>query len=80
MINSMTKQEREQPELLAKSPSRRRRIAQGSGRSDEQVAELIAMFTSMRMQMQTMSRMMALSGGAQGEARHSPASGLGRFP
>jgi hypothetical protein len=44
------------------------------------VAELIAMFTSMRMQMQTMSRMMALSGGAQGEARHSPASGLGRFP
>ena len=44
----------------------RRRIARGSGRSEEQVSELIAMFTSMRAQMQTLSRMMALSGGAQG--------------
>ncbi|KAL4430056.1 hypothetical protein ABPG77_004426, partial [Micractinium sp. CCAP 211/92] len=68
MINSMTKKEREQPELLAKSPSRRRRVAQGSGRSEEQVSELVAMFASMRAQMQTMSRMMALSGGAQGLA------------
>ncbi|PRW50901.1 Signal recognition particle 54 kDa chloroplastic isoform B [Chlorella sorokiniana] len=68
MIQSMTKQEREQPELLAKSPSRRRRIARGSGRTEEQVAELIGMFTSMRAQMQTLSRMMALSGGAQGVA------------
>ncbi|KAL4443989.1 hypothetical protein ABPG75_011726 [Micractinium tetrahymenae] len=68
MINSMTKAEREQPELLAKSPSRRRRVAQGSGRSEEQVSELVAMFASMRAQMQTMSRMMALSGGAQGMA------------
>lgn len=40
----------------------------GSGRTEEEVQELIAMFTSMRMQMQTMSRMMALSGGGQGEA------------
>ncbi|KAI7844769.1 hypothetical protein COHA_001651 [Chlorella ohadii] len=68
MIQSMTKQEREQPELLAKNPSRRRRIARGSGRTEEQVAELIGMFTSMRAQMQTLSRMMALSGGAQGMA------------
>lgn len=41
------------------------------------------MFTSMRMQMQTMSRMMALSGGAQGEARRaralSAAPGLNRM-
>lgn len=48
--------------------TRRRRIARGSGRTEEQVAELIGMFTSMRAQMQTLSRMMALSGGAQGEA------------
>ncbi|PSC75432.1 Signal recognition particle 54 kDa, chloroplastic [Micractinium conductrix] len=68
MIQSMTKKEREQPEVLAKSPSRRRRIAQGSGRTEEQVSELIAMFASMRAQMQTLSRMMALSGGAQGMA------------
>ncbi|KAI3427161.1 hypothetical protein D9Q98_007098 [Chlorella vulgaris] len=68
MIQSMNKKEREAPELLAKSPSRRRRVAMGSGRTEEEVQELIAMFTSMRMQMQTMSRMMALSGGGQGMA------------
>lgn len=65
MINSMTKQERETPELLAKSPSRRRRVARGSGRTEQDVAELIAVFTGMRSQMQSLSRMMALSGGVQ---------------
>ena len=40
IIQSMSKQEREQPELLAKSPSRRRRIARGSGRAEEQVRSL----------------------------------------
>lgn len=66
MINSMTKQEREQPELLAKNPSRRRRIARGSGKEESDVAELVGVFTAMRSQMQTMSRMMAISGGASG--------------
>lgn len=66
MINSMTKQERAQPELLAKSPSRRRRIARGSGKEESDVAELVGVFTGMRAQMQTMSRMMAISGGASG--------------
>jgi signal recognition particle subunit SRP54 len=63
MIGSMTKQERELPELLAKSQSRRRRIARGSGYEAEDVTELVAMFTGMRAQLQTMSRMMALGGG-----------------
>jgi signal recognition particle subunit SRP54 len=63
MIGSMTKQERELPELLAKSQSRRRRIARGSGYKAEDVTELVAMFTGMRAQLQTMSRMMALGGG-----------------
>lgn len=66
MINSMTRQEREEPELLAKSPSRRRRVARGSGHSEQDISELVAMFTGMRVQLQTMSRMMALSGGAAG--------------
>ena len=66
MINSMTKQERAQPELLAKSPSRRRRVARGSGKEESDVAELVGVFTGMRAQMQTMSRMMAISGGASG--------------
>lgn len=63
MIGSMTKKEREFPELLAKSQSRRRRIARGSGYKAEDVTELVAMFTGMRVQLQTMSRMMALGGG-----------------
>ncbi|WPT10645.1 Signal recognition particle 54 kDa protein [Picochlorum sp. SENEW3] len=66
MINSMTKQERAQPELLAKSPSRRRRVARGSGKEESDVAELVGVFTGMRAQMQTMSRMMAISGGTSG--------------
>jgi signal recognition particle subunit SRP54 len=66
MINSMTVQEREQPELLAKNPSRRRRIARGCGKEESDVAELVGVFTGMRAQMQTMSRMMAISGGAGG--------------
>ncbi|KAL6782769.1 SRP54L [Auxenochlorella protothecoides x Auxenochlorella symbiontica] len=66
MIQSMTRQERANPDLLAKMPSRRRRVARGSGREEAQVAELIAVYTSMRAQMQTMTRMMALSGGASG--------------
>lgn len=37
MIQSMTPKERANPELMAQSPSRRRRVAKGSGRSQEQV-------------------------------------------
>lgn len=63
MISSMTGKEKEAPELLAKSPSRRRRVARGSGHTEQDVSELVAMFTGMRAQLQTMSRMMALGGG-----------------
>ena len=54
MINSMTVQERKNPDLLAKSPSRRRRIAQGSGHSESDVSKLISNFTKMRSFMQQM--------------------------
>lgn len=43
-----------------KSPSRRRRIAEGSGRSNEQIQQMLTEFTAMRAQMQTMSKMMKL--------------------
>ena len=56
MINSMTKQERENPELLAKSPSRRSRIAKGSGHNDKDVSKLISDFTRMRKMMQQMNQ------------------------
>lgn len=66
MIQSMTKEERENPDLLAVSSSRRRRIARGSGHKESEVAELVATFTGMRAQMGHFSKMMKLSGGMAG--------------
>lgn len=66
MIKSMTKEERENPDLLAVSTSRRRRIARGAGHQEGEVAELIATFTGMRAQMGHFSKMMKLSGGMPG--------------
>ena len=56
MINSMTKQERENPELLSGSPSRRRRIAKGSGYGDKDVSKLVSDFQKMRNLMQQMGQ------------------------
>ena len=56
MINSMTTQERKEPELLAKSPSRRRRIGKGSGYKDSDVKKLVGDFTKMRSLMQQMGQ------------------------
>ncbi|TAE58747.1 MAG: signal recognition particle protein [Nostocales cyanobacterium] len=56
MINSMTKQERKDPELLASSPSRRRRIASGSGYKESDVSKLVADFQKMRTMMQQMGQ------------------------
>jgi signal recognition particle subunit SRP54 len=62
MINSMTSEEREAPELLVKSASRRRRVAEGSGRGEEAVAELLRAYAAMKAQMKNMSALMRLSG------------------
>lgn len=56
MINSMTKEERSNPDLLSKSPSRRRRIAKGSGHSETDVTKLVSNFTRMRSMMQQMGQ------------------------
>ncbi len=55
MINSMTPTERQQPDLLASSPSRRRRIAKGSGHTEAEVQKLVQDFQQMRTLMQRMS-------------------------
>lgn len=55
IINSMTLQERGEPDLLAKSPNRRRRIAKGAGQKEEEVMKLIKNFTRMRSMMQQLS-------------------------
>ena len=56
MINSMTLAERKDPDLLASSPSRRRRIAKGSGHAESEVDKLIKDFTRMRSMMKQMGQ------------------------
>ncbi|MBH8556292.1 signal recognition particle protein [Nostocaceae cyanobacterium CENA357] len=73
MINSMTRQERHDPDLLASSPSRRRRIASGSGYRESDVSKLVADFQKMRSLMQQMGQgqmpgMPGMFGGGMGNA------------
>jgi signal recognition particle subunit SRP54 len=56
MIKSMTKQERTNPDLLASSPSRRRRIANGSGFKEKDISKLVSDFQKMRNMMQQMGQ------------------------
>ncbi|MDB9458470.1 signal recognition particle protein, partial [Dolichospermum circinale CS-545/17] len=56
MINSMTGKERRDPDLLSSSPSRRKRIAAGSGYREADVSKLVADFQKMRSLMQQMGQ------------------------
>jgi signal recognition particle subunit SRP54 len=56
MINSMTTEERRKPELLSSSPSRRRRIAKGSGFLEADVSKLVSDFQKMRNMMQQLGQ------------------------
>lgn len=56
MIGSMTLAERQNPDLLASSPNRRRRIAGGSGYGLADVSKLVSDFQKMRSLMQQMGR------------------------
>lgn len=58
IIQSMTKQERGNPELL--DGSRRKRIAKGSGNSITEVNQFIKQFDQMRKMMKNMSKMPAM--------------------
>jgi signal recognition particle subunit SRP54 len=53
LIQSMTPQEREKPELL--NASRKQRIAIGSGRSVQELNKLLTQFTQMRQMMKSMN-------------------------
>ena len=66
-IRSMTKQERETPDII--NGSRRKRIATGSGTSVQQVNNLIKQFGDMRKMMKTMNKM---GGGKKGLAALNP--------
>ena len=56
MINSMTVEERRNPDLLSGSPSRRRRVAKGAGYGESDVAKLVSDFQKMRSLMQQMGQ------------------------
>jgi hypothetical protein len=64
-------QERQNPQLLISSPSRRRRVAEGSGRSEQDVAELMGAFTQMKAQTSQMSKIMKLGQGEDAGAHCS---------
>jgi signal recognition particle subunit SRP54 len=82
MINSMTKDEKADPDLLAQSPSRRRRVAKGSGFNEKDVSKLVTDFSKMRSMMQNMGRgmpgmgMPGMGGGMPGMGM----PGMGGYP
>ena len=55
IIRSMTMDERENPELI--NGSRKNRIAKGSGRTVQEVNNLLKQFSEMRKLMKTMTKM-----------------------
>ena len=62
MIGSMSVEERNKPELLAAQPSRRQRVASGSGHKPAEVEKVLADFQRMRGLMKQMSSGGALPG------------------
>jgi signal recognition particle subunit SRP54 len=76
MISSMTEAERRDPDLLAAQPSRRRRIAGGSGHTPADVDKVLQNFQQMRGFMQQMPR----GGGMPGMGGFPGMGGMGGFP
>ncbi|HHP7245718.1 MAG TPA: signal recognition particle protein [Elainellaceae cyanobacterium] len=79
MINSMTQEERRQPDLLSGSPSRRRRIAKGSGYGLDDVSKLVSDFQKMRSLMQQMGQGQLMPGmpGMEGNPFGAPGGDMG---
>jgi len=76
MIGSMTEAERRDPDLLAANPSRRRRIASGSGHTPADVDKVLQNFQQMRGFMQQMTR----GGGMPGMPGMGGFPGMGGMP
>ncbi|KAJ6678270.1 hypothetical protein OIU85_008822 [Salix viminalis] len=53
-----SQKEREKPELLAESPERRKRVAQASGKTEQQVSQLVAQLLQMRVRMKNLMGVM----------------------
>ena len=76
MIGSMTNAERTQPELLAAQPSRRRRVALGSGHTPAEMDKVLSDFQKMRGLMKQMSS----GGGLPGMGGLPGLGGTGGIP
>ena len=78
MIGSMTLDERKQPELLSAQPSRRRRVALGSGYKTIDVDKVLSDFQKMRGLMKQMSSGAGLPGmgGFSGMGGQGPIAGM----
>lgn len=57
MIQSMTRQERAQPDIIVQQVTRQRRIAKGAGRSMDELKDLLDRFTQMRTMLQSFGGM-----------------------
>ena len=83
MIGSMTEDERIKPELLAAQPSRRRRVASGSGHQPADVDKVLADFQRMRglmKQMSTGGTLPGMEGGLPGMSGLNGMSSSGGNP
>jgi signal recognition particle subunit SRP54 len=83
MISSMSVEERNKPELLAGQPSRRRRVASGSGHNPADVDKVLADFQRMRGLMKQMSNgggLPGMDGGLPGMGGLSGMSSSGPNP
>jgi signal recognition particle subunit SRP54 len=78
MIQSMTAQERRLPDLL--DESRMRRIARGSGRTQQEVRDLVARFKMTRTMMKDMGGLMGMMGNPAAMQRKLAQLGGGRMP
>ncbi|KAK9807143.1 hypothetical protein WJX73_010683 [Symbiochloris irregularis] len=67
MIGAMTDEEREDPDLLASSNTRRERVARESGEEETTVSEMVATFAAMRDNMRGMMGRMPGMGGMSNE-------------
>ena len=61
-MRGVSQYEREQPQCLVKSLSRRRRIARGSGRTEVDVSNMLASFANMQSKVRDLSKLMKMSG------------------
>jgi signal recognition particle subunit SRP54 len=83
LVQSMTAEERRKPELITASRSRKKRIARGSGRSENELEGLLQRFQMMRQMMQMIGMQPSLLGkmaGFKDMAKMAQAFGGGRGP